>query len=327
MAKFIRFLLCLSLLCIWIINTAWAEDSLANTVNLVKQGVVSVLATEDKAVGTAFFINTEGYLITNAHVIDQYDKIQLRLSDGRLTDCKIIIKDPSKDLALLKSSVVNTPVLWLDNSGLPRDGENVFTIGSPIGLEFTISNGIVSSTRIKEGINYIQTTVPVNPGNSGGPLFNSRGVVIGMVTKKVIDAENIAFAIPSSDVIAFASQNKVNYTAILGVEKNGVSSQPPVQQQEVTPPAGKPDQKEQAPAQKTAGLPWWGYTIIACVIIIALASLLIYLLFKRKNSKHNDNLPIIYSTTNQAAPNTYDRPVPQRSSRDDDLSDIDIELK
>ena len=165
--------------------------------------------------GSGFILNAEGYLITNFHVIEGETKISIEVyhkQKGQLErknykDVRIIAIDRFADLALLKIDdddaprFKNVPVGSTDPLGV---GEGVFAIGSPLGLERTVTEGIVSTkTRQMQGRLYLQTSTQINPGNSGGPLFNLAGEVVGVTNMKMTFSEGLGFAIPAEQVKHF----------------------------------------------------------------------------------------------------------------------------
>jgi serine protease Do len=153
--------------------------------------------------GSGFIITSDGYILTNNHVVDGAARVQVRLDDGRELDAKVAGRDPQTDLALLKIDATNLPVVPLGDSGVLKVGEPVMAVGNPFGLEQTVTTGIVSATGrvIGEGPydDFIQTDASINPGNSGGPLINARGEAIGMNTAIVSGSGGsigIGFAVP-----------------------------------------------------------------------------------------------------------------------------------
>jgi serine protease Do len=165
--------------------------------------------------GSGFFINEEGYLITNFHVIEGETQISIEVyhvKDGQLDrrvykQVRIVAMNKFADLALLKVDDKDLPKFaWvpLGDSDTLAVGERVFAIGSPLGLERTVTEGIVSTkTRQFQGDLYVQTTAQINPGNSGGPLFNLRGEVVGVTNMKLTFGEGLGFAIPVDNVKYF----------------------------------------------------------------------------------------------------------------------------
>ena len=158
--------------------------------------------------GSGFFINDEGYLITNFHVIEGETEISVEVyhqTGGQLDRetyraVKIIAINKFQDLALLHIEDKNAPrfkPVTLGTSDALSVGEGVFAIGSPLGLERTVTQGILSTkTRQMEGQLYLQTSTQINPGNSGGPLFNLAGEVVGVTNMKITFGEGLGFAIP-----------------------------------------------------------------------------------------------------------------------------------
>jgi serine protease Do len=156
---------------------------------------------KQKSLGSGFIISHDGYIFTNNHVVEQADKIIVKISDGREFEAKVIGKDAKTDLALIKiKSNESLPVVEIGDSEKLRVGDWVIAIGNPFGLEQTVTAGIVSAKGRVIGAgpydNFIQTDASINPGNSGGPLFNMEGKVVGINTAVVAQGQGIGFAIP-----------------------------------------------------------------------------------------------------------------------------------
>jgi len=181
--------------------------SVKQLVSRFAEGVV-LIQTPD-GLGSGFMISEEGHCVTNYHVVEGQTRIAVtifhRTKSGEfkrvaIRDVKILALNPHFDLALLEvpqqKDFAFRPVYIADNDS-QREGDTVFAIGSPLGLERSVSEGIVSTrNRNMEGIVYIQTTAQINPGNSGGPLFDSRGQVVGVINMKLTFGEGLGFAIP-----------------------------------------------------------------------------------------------------------------------------------
>lgn len=139
---------------------------------------------ESQSLGSGFIISADGYILTNAHVVDRADKITVRLSDKREFKAKVIGADKRTDVALLKIEATGLPKVTLGNPELLKVGEWVLAIGSPFGFDSSVTAGIVSakgrSLPQENFVPFIQTDVAINPGNSGGPLFNMQGEVVGI---------------------------------------------------------------------------------------------------------------------------------------------------
>jgi serine protease Do len=184
--------------------------------SLVKQiGEAVVQVRTPGGLGSGFFINEDGYLITNFHVIEGETEISVevyRQTGGELDretykQVKIIAINKFHDLSLLhiedKGAPKFKPVMLGSADGL-NVGDGVFAIGSPLGLERTVTQGILSTkTRQLEGELYLQTSAQINPGNSGGPLFNLAGEVVGVTNMKITFGEGLGFAIPVELVKSF----------------------------------------------------------------------------------------------------------------------------
>ncbi|QDT56384.1 Putative serine protease HhoB precursor [Caulifigura coniformis] len=176
-----------------------------------------VLVQTPGGLGSGFIINDRGYCVTNYHVVEKETRISCVLfhknktgdfERRKIEDVKIIALNPFFDLALLQipeqKDFKFTTVFLSDESAPIREGDEVFAIGNPLGLERSVSQGIVSTkNRDFEGIVYIQTTTQINPGNSGGPLFDNRGQVIGVTNMKLLGGEGLNFAIPIAYVKHF----------------------------------------------------------------------------------------------------------------------------
>ncbi len=156
---------------------------------------------KQKSLGSGFIITNDGYIFTNNHVVEQADKILVKLSDGKEYEAKVVGKDSKTDIALIKIKPSNSlPVVEIGDSDKLRVGDWVMAIGNPFGLEQTVTAGIVSAKGRVIGAgpydNFIQTDASINPGNSGGPLFSMDGKVIGINTAIVAQGQGIGFAIP-----------------------------------------------------------------------------------------------------------------------------------
>jgi serine protease Do len=189
------------------------ERSVRELVNQLGEAVVQVRTPG--GLGSGFFINEDGYLITNFHVIEGESQISLEVylrRSGQLErtsykQVRIVAMNKFQDLALLKvedKEASKFSYVALGEADALSVGERVFAIGSPLGLERTVTEGIVSTkTRQMQGELYLQTTAQINPGNSGGPLFNLRGEAVGVTNMKINFGEGIGFAIPIDAVKRF----------------------------------------------------------------------------------------------------------------------------
>lgn len=172
---------------------------------------------EKTAYGSAFFISTDGYLLTNHHVVEDASKVTIMLNDRREIDAKVVGSDERTDVALLKVEGNNFPSLSVGNVDQLKVGQPVLAIGSPFGFDYSASAGIVSAkSRNMMGetsVPFIQTDVALNPGNSGGPLFNQQGQVVG-VNSRIFSGTGgymgLSFSIPIDVAMDVVDQLKKN---------------------------------------------------------------------------------------------------------------------
>ena len=172
---------------------------------------------EKTAYGSAFFISKDGYLLTNHHVVEDASKVTIRLNDRREIDATVVGSDERTDVALLKVKGSDFPELRTGNVDRLRVGEPVLAIGSPFGFDYSASAGIVSAKMRnmmgETSVPFIQTDVALNPGNSGGPLFNQNGEVVG-VNSRIFSGTGgymgLSFSIPIDVAMDVADQLKKN---------------------------------------------------------------------------------------------------------------------
>lgn len=160
---------------------------------------------EGIALGTAFFAIKEGIAVTAWHVVKGAKSITAKFANGEEFDVSgLIDKDEKRDVCLIRVKVIGTPLLDLIKDD-PEIGSKSYIIGAPRGLDFSISDGLVNQVRTMNGVKYYQFSCAASPGNSGGPLINNNGKVLGVVSWQVIDGQNLNFAIPSSYVLGLDS--------------------------------------------------------------------------------------------------------------------------
>lgn len=168
----------------------------------------------ERGTGSGFIISADGRILTNAHVVDGADTVTVILKDGRRFKGKVVGEDELTDVAVVKIDAKNLPTVTLGNSDQLQPGQWAIAIGNPLGLDNTVTTGIISaigrnSSLIGAGdkrVDFIQTDAAINPGNSGGPLLNDRGEVIGMNTAIIQGAQGLGFAIPINTAKRIANQ-------------------------------------------------------------------------------------------------------------------------
>ncbi len=193
-----------------------------------------------RGTGSGFIISSDGQILTNAHVVDGADRVTVKLKDGRTLVGKVLGADPVTDVAVVKIEADNLPTVTLGDSDRLQVGEWAIAIGNPLGLDNTVTTGIISATSRASSqigvpdkrVNFIQTDAAINPGNSGGPLLNPEGDVIGINTAMIQNAQGLGFAIPINTAERIAAQliarGKVEHP-YLGIRMVGLT--PEVKQQ------------------------------------------------------------------------------------------------
>src|SRR6266404_3248593 len=164
--------------------------------------VVTLIALDDRdqplALGSGFFITRDGVLVTNAHVVGAAAKVLVRWRGQSGVALKILNFARKYDLVTIQTSFTSTPPVLLADSDTAAVGQDVIVLGSPQGLEGTVSTGIIGGLRILGGVKFLQITAPISPGSSGGPVFNTQGRVVGISTATSAKGQNLNFALPAN---------------------------------------------------------------------------------------------------------------------------------
>jgi S1-C subfamily serine protease len=183
----------------------------------------------EKGTGSGFLIDASGQILTNAHVVEGADIVMVTLKDGRKLQGKVLGADRVTDVAVVKIEGSNLPVVPIGNSDNLKPGEWAIAIGNPLGLDNTVTSGIISATGRSSNqigvpdkrVEFIQTDAAINPGNSGGPLLNAKGEAIGINTAIIQGAQGLGFSIPINTAQRIANQliakGKVDH-AYLGIQ-------------------------------------------------------------------------------------------------------------
>ncbi|MGA1265279.1 MAG: HhoA/HhoB/HtrA family serine endopeptidase [Prochlorothrix sp.] len=168
----------------------------------------------EQGAGSGFIIQPEGVILTNSHVVEGADEVTVKLKDGRSFSGQVLGQDPVTDVAVVKIEAADLPVVSLGDSDQLQPGEWAIAIGNPLGLDNTVTVGIISATGRTSSevgvpdkrVGFIQTDAAINPGNSGGPLLNAQGEVIGMNTAIIGGAQGLGFSIPINTAQRLAEQ-------------------------------------------------------------------------------------------------------------------------
>ncbi len=182
-----------------------------------------------QGMGSGFIISNDGQILTNAHVVDGVDSVTVTLKDGRTLQGKVLGTDSVTDVAVVKIEAKDLPIVTLGNSEKVQTGEWAIAIGNPLGLDNTVTTGIISATARNSSqigisdkrVDFIQTDAAINPGNSGGPLLNAKGEVIGINTAIIQNAQGLGFAIPINKALDISKQLIANGKAehpFLGIQ-------------------------------------------------------------------------------------------------------------
>jgi S1-C subfamily serine protease len=181
------------------------SQAVIGVVEAVSPAVIGLASNEGGGSGSGFLVTPDGYGLTNSHVAGNHSRLTATTADGDRLDAQVIGDDPATDLALIRLAARDLPFAQLGNSDALRVGQLLVAMGSPFGFQSTVSTGIVSALnrtmRSEEGRlieNIIQHSAPLNPGNSGGPLVDSRGRVVGINTAIIAMAQGLGFAVPAN---------------------------------------------------------------------------------------------------------------------------------
>lgn len=203
-----------------------------------------------RGVGSGFVIDADGLVLTNAHVVERADKVTVTFQDGRILDGKVLGKDPVTDVAVIQVDSKNLPAVTIGDSDRVQQGQWAIAIGNPLGLQETVTVGVISATHRfsrdigipDKRIGFIQTDAAINPGNSGGPLLNAQGEVIAVNSAIIGGTQGLGFAIPINTAQKIARQLIANGKAehpYIGIEM--VSLTPQVKQKFNRIPNRQPD--------------------------------------------------------------------------------------
>lgn len=289
-----------------------AAGDVSQLYDFVSPSVISVLAG-NQVIGSGFIVNSDGYIVTCAHVAKGGMNLTVKLFDGRVIPVEVMEQNTKLDLAILKAEEKGLPTANFSLAEV-KTGNYVYAVGSPLGMESSLSQGIVANpSRVIEDNNFIQLNIAINSGNSGGPLFNASAHVVGVNSMKLNEAEGIGFAIPSSTVVGYLQSLNVPVATItLTMEMESV-------------PAGKPDANEKpSPVQPELGgkvMPLWAVIGIIVIVLLVAGSGGYWYYRSHRLREASTGLP-------ESEPEIVLSPRERRQSPlEDNLEDIDIDFK
>ena len=303
----------------------------ASAVRRVQPAVVTIEHSQGQASG--FIVAANGFIITSAHVVEEAEEMLVKLQSGDIYTVRETIFADDLDICLLQIDARHLPVMRFGSSAKLQQGEDVAAIGAPLGLEHSLTKGIVSSTNRRiDDRDYIQIDAALNAGNSGGPIINEDGLVFGVATMVAREADNVGFAIPSDLLMAFLNSHDIVFTVEPG-HAPPMPSPAEVVDEEAPAAAVEPPTPPPPPADVPAAPPAvspWVYVAVAAAVSILVAFLTSLLVVNLRLARQAPIAPAQQS----AAPAAYPAPTappaqPQapQPPPQEDLSDIDIELK
>lgn len=274
-----------------------------------------------RSLGSGFVVSPAGYILTGEHVVgDNPSSIDIVFPDGQSYSGSLVESDREKDLALVKIDVSNLPAASFGDSDAVQQGDAVVLLGSPGGLKNTMTGGIISHpAQLIDGRRYIQTDASVNPGNSGGPMLNERGEVIGVVTMNLSGAAGIGFAIPANIALGFVNGQGIAVAVSSGHRKAFVPE---------TTGRLIPGDAEGASASHTNDrtYPWVPISALAILIFFYIVTLILSLLNLRTQRKFLK----LFSTLGQRGekvPSASAAKVSPAPAAADNYEDVEVQLK
>lgn len=274
-----------------------------SVVNRAGDAVVSLTCSTPggQTVGSGFIVDPRGYILTNAHVVSKAARITVKLANGTSVPARLYSQDVREDLAVIRIRLRNLPVVVIGNAKRISSGDSVVAIGCPHGLDRTVTSGIVSNNdREIDGRHYIQTDAALNEGNSGGPLLNVKGEVIGINTMVERDASRLGFAVPINSAYKLLKSGDIAAVTPLDNKEFAAASLYEGRGEESTRSAG--------------GVPMW-VVVALPILIVAVFAVLAVAQWRRRRARRNRQ---------QQEPPLAISLGPARSQ---DTDDLDIELR
>ncbi len=320
--------------CATLLLAAVCSADFSQAFKQIDPAVVTIAAGERS--GSGFIVSADGHVVTNRHVVegDEDAPIKVKLQNNEEIEATIAHSSLERDLCVLKIARTNLPVVQFASSDKLESGQEIAAIGAPLGLEHSLTRGAISAlAREIEGKPYIQIDAALNEGNSGGPLINEDGRVIGVAVMVAEEAERVGFAIPSVAVMQFLQANGLNYNVALG-EAPAPSAAPEepetetaeAEAEEPVPEAGPTEAAPEAEAagaragQPQTGASWLVLVIVISFVVALLTALVVGLIITRRTPGPTAQVAG-GAPTQPLAP-----PPPAAPEQEDDLSDIEIDL-
>ncbi len=288
-----------------LVLTTGAAADMSGAIERVSDSVFTVKVGE--RVGAGFIVSPTGYALTSAHVVGDSTEVSLTLADDSDLTAQVEKKDDARDLALLRLGQTNLPAVQFAGSATLKQGAKVAALGSPLGLEGSVTEGVISAVKREiDGKSYLQVDAALNQGNSGGPVIDERGRVVGIATAVIKEAENVGFAIPSDEAIGFLSEAQVAVNLALGEGPEAVSGKPPADEKKPSVPRPSPPT---VPRVRVISL----LLLIGIPLIVSLVVSLVVSLLVVRSVRRRVQEPVSV--------------LPQQPPEEEDLSDIDITLQ
>ncbi len=291
---------------LWGGTPVWPSADMSDAIEQVRDSLLTVKS--DGQIGAGFIVSAEGQALTSAHLVGEAKQISVTLRNDEEITATVAQTDEARDLALLELGVENLPAVRFAASAELKQGAKVAALGAPLGLESSVTEGIVSAVEREMGEKqYIQVDAALNEGNSGGPVIDQQGRVVGVATAVVKEAENVGFAIPSDEAVAFLQGAGVVLNLPLGQHSAPQAVKPSPGPGGPVVPA-LPPRAAQAPLTVLILV---GVPLVVALVVSLFVSLLVTCSLRRRLTAPDISL----------AP-----PPTAAAAEEEDLSDIDIEL-
>ncbi len=296
----------LLLLLVAFVPAAWAQQDMSAAIERVNDSVFTIKT--EQAVGSGFVVNSSGEALTCKHVVGEAPEVQVTLANGESAKAQVVARDETQDLALLKLDRAGLPAVVFAPAASLKPGQRVAAVGAPLGLKNSVTEGVVGAVdREIEGHRYLQIDAAFNSGNSGGPVVNNRGEVVGIATAVVKEASNVGFALPSETALEFLRTRNVTVSTALrteGGEQPAVAPGPTAP----APPPPVPTPVPPPPPQQPEAWPILALALVISLVVSLFVSLLVNRMFLRRGPEPSP-------------------PPPAAPAIQEDLSDIDITLQ